>query len=93
MPSGESHFRSGPERSEPDVIRECVLLLSIDPNNVPLRLTLCRLLAARGQHVLAIQWCEDGLAALKLNGPLALTRRLRLVAMQARLKRAVEKRR
>jgi hypothetical protein len=62
-----------------------------DRANVGLRMNLCWLLAARGRYERAIEHCEDCLANQVNNNPLSTSRRLRIVVMAVRLRRAQAK--
>lgn len=62
-----------------------------DPKNIDLRMTLCRVLARRGMYEEAIRHCEECLKVQPEGGQLTVSRRLRIVAMATRLKRASEK--
>lgn len=62
-----------------------------DPANIDLRMKLCRVLARRGRYEEAIRHCEECLALQEEEGTMSVSRRLRIVAMATRLKRALEK--
>ena len=64
-----------------------------DPSNVSLRMTLCRVLARRGRLEDALRHCQECLALQPVDGKLAISRRLRLVAMASRFNRTIKKKR
>ena len=72
-------------------VEEWEAAVHFDPASVPLRMTLCRVLARRGRLSDALAHCHECLALQPIEGPLAISRRLRVVAMSVRLRRAALK--
>lgn len=72
-------------------VEEWEAAVAQDPKNVSLRMTLCRVLARRGRLEEALMHCQECLAMQSVEGKMAISRRLRVVAMSARLQRAAEK--
>lgn len=72
-------------------VDEWLLEVARDPANIELRMKFCRVLARRGRYEEAIRHCEECLALQQDAGQMTVSRRLRIVAMATRLKRALEK--
>jgi hypothetical protein len=60
----------------------------LSPMNVKVRMILCQLLARQGRFDEAIRHCDECLRAQPITGELVVSRRLRIVAMSVRLRRA-----
>lgn len=96
MESRDSLFKFQAHQDTPHAlydVEEWEAAVAQDPKNVSLRMTLCRVLARRGRLEDAQRHCAECLAMQSTKGKMAISRRLRVVAMSARLQRAIEKRR
>lgn len=74
-------------------VEEWEAAVALDPSNIGLRMTLCKVLARHGRYEDGIRQCQEILALQTSGGQLSVSRRLRIVAMESRLRRAMEKRR
>ncbi|MEA2554183.1 MAG: hypothetical protein QOJ65_2359 [Fimbriimonadaceae bacterium] len=95
MEERRSLFTFTPQEGTPQALHgleEWQTAVNRDPANVNLRMTLCRVLARRGLYEEAIEQCRQCLELQDEGGQLSVSRRLRIVAMDTRLKRAMEKR-
>jgi len=74
-----------------DDVEEWVAAVRLSPQNVELRMSLCKVLARQARFDEAVHHCEECLSLLPMTGGLTVSRRLRVVAMAARLNRARRK--
>jgi hypothetical protein len=72
-------------------VEEWEAAAKLNPADVGTRMILCRVLASRGLFGDAIRHCEECLALQSHGGGLSMSRRMRIVIMSTRLKRAWRK--